>query len=178
MVCELKFTTLVPLALNDEGAKLAFAPAGRPLALKETLPVSPPTNVTVIVLVGLEFTGRETAAGETEMVKFGSAVTVSVIVEVSTVVPLVPVTVTVAAPTVAVLVAVNVSVLPADPVTEAGLNVAVTPAGSPLTVNATALSKPLIADTVTLLAELVPCSTDTLAAETEKPGVVVAGIGG
>lgn len=109
----MKFTTLVPLALNDEGAKLAFAPAGRPLALKETLPVSPPTNVTVIVLVGLEFTGRETAAGETEMVKFGSAVTVSVIVEVSTVVPLVPVTVTVAAPTVAVLVAVNVSVLPA-----------------------------------------------------------------
>lgn len=169
---------LVPLEFSDDGAKLAFAPAGKPLALKETLPVSPPTKVSVTVLVGLEFAGSETAAGETEIVKFGSAVTVRAIVEVSTVEPLVPVTVTVAAPTVAVLVAVKVSVLPADPVTEAGLNTAVTPAGSPLTVNATALSKPLIADTVTLLAELVPCSTETLAAVTEKPGAVLAGIGG
>jgi hypothetical protein len=43
LVCALKFTTLVPLALSDEGAKLALTPDGRLLALRDTLPVRPPT---------------------------------------------------------------------------------------------------------------------------------------
>lgn len=175
---ELKFTTTVPLALSDEGEKLAWTPEGRPLALMETLPVRPPTKVTVRVTVGLVFGGKESVVGDTVMVNSGLAVTVSVMVAVLTVEPLVPVTVTVTAPTVAVLVAVNVSVLPPEPVTEAGEKLAVTPAGRPLTVKATALSKPLNAATVTLLATFVPCMTVIPVAETMKPGDVVVGSGG
>ena len=174
----MKFTTLLPLPLSEEGAKLAFAPAGRPLALRDTLPVRPPTKVRVIVLVGLVPAGNETAAGEAEMVKFGSAVTVRMSVAVSMVEPLVPVTVKDALPTVAVFDATNVRVLPAEPVTEDGLKLAVTPAGRPLTLKATAPSKPLIAETVMLLDALVPCSMLTPLVETLKPGAVVAAIGG
>jgi hypothetical protein len=43
LACEVKFTVTVPLALSDEGEKLAWTPDGRPLALRETLPVRPPT---------------------------------------------------------------------------------------------------------------------------------------
>lgn len=111
------------------------------------------------MLVGLVFGGKLTAAGDTEMVKFGSAVTVRVSVVLSTVEPLVPVTVMVAGPTAAVADAVNVSELPAAPVTEAGLKLAVTPTGRPLTVKATGLSKPPEVDTMILLAALVPCIT-------------------
>jgi hypothetical protein len=178
LVCELKFTTLVPLLFSEEGAKLALTPLGRPLALRDTLPVRPPTKARVIVLVGFVPGGSEIAAGETEIVKLGSAVTVRASVAVSTVEPLVPVTVTVSVPTVAVFDAVKVSVLPADPVTEAGLKAAVTPEGKPLTVSATALSKPFIAETVMLLAADVPCSTVAPDAVTLKPGEVEAGIGG
>ena len=131
-----------------------------------------------MVLVGFVPTGNEIAAGDTERVKFGSAVTVSVMAAVSTVDPLVPVIVTVAAPTVAVAVAVKVSVLPAEPVIEAGLKLAVTPAGRPLTVKATALSKPLIAETMTLLVAVVPCMTVVPEPETVKPAAVVAGTTG
>ena len=178
LVCESKFTTLVPLPLSEEGAKLAFAPAGRPLALRDTLPVRPPTKVRVMVLVGFVPAGNETAAGEAEMVKLGSAVTVRASVAVSVVEPLVPVTVKVASPTVAVFDAMKVRVLPAEPVTEDGLKTAVTPAGRPLTLRATALSKPLIAETVMLLDAVVPCSMLTPVAETLNPGAVVAEIGG
>lgn len=40
---EVKFTVTAPLALSDEGEKLAWTPEGKPLALRETLPVRPPT---------------------------------------------------------------------------------------------------------------------------------------
>jgi len=172
LACEEKLTTLVPLTLREDGAKLALTPAGSPLALKETLPVRPPTKVTLIVLVGFVFGGKETAAGEAEIEKFGSAVIVSVRGALSTVVPLVPDTVTVAAPTVAVLEAVNVSVLPADPDTELGLKLAVTPVGRPLTPKVTAPVKPLIEDTVMLLAAVVPCITVAPEPDMPKPGVV------
>jgi len=115
----------VPLVLTDEGLKLTLTPEGTLLAATATLPVSPPTNPTVMVLVTVEPLATETAAGAARNVKLGSAVTVSVSVAVSVVEPLVPVTVTVAAPTVAVSVAVSVSVLPDEPVTEDGLKRAV-----------------------------------------------------
>ena len=90
----LKFATMVPPgAFTEEGAKLACMPEGRPVALTDTLPVSPPTKVTVIVSVGFVPTGTETAVGEAVMVKFGAATTVRLSVAVSVVVPLVPVTV-------------------------------------------------------------------------------------
>src|SRR5271154_608817 len=132
----------------------------------------------VIVLVGLDPGGNEIAVGDTEIVKFGAAVTVRVNVALSVVEPLVPVTVTVAVPTVAVAEAVKVSVLPVEPVTVAGLKLAVTPAGRPLALKATALLKPLIAETVTLLVAVVPCMTVVPEAETLKPGLVEAGTAG
>jgi|SRR5215469_7059288 len=132
----------------------------------------------LIVLDTLVPGGTVTAVGEAETVKFGSAVTVSVIVVEAVVEPLVPVMVTVAAPTVAVFEAVKVRVLPADPLTEAGLNEAVTPEGRPLRLRATVPLKPLMALTVTLVDALVPCSTVTPEDEMENPGPVVAGTGG
>src|ERR1700685_161596 len=178
LVCALKFTTLVPLALSEEGAKLALTPEGRPLALSETLPVRPPTKVTVIVLVGFDPGGKLIAAGDTEIVKFGSAVTMRLRVVLPVVEPLVPVTVTVAVPTVAVADAVKVSVLPDDPVTEVGLKAAVTPTGRPVAVRATVPVKPLKGVTVTLLVAVGPCITVVPVAEMLKPGVVVLGIAG
>ena len=178
LVCEKKFTVAVPLEFSDDGAKLAETPEGKPLALSDTLPVNPPTKVTVIVAVGFVFGGTESDVGEIEMVKFGSAVTVKVSVAVSVVDPLVPVIVTVAAPTVAVFEAVKVSVLPAEPVTDVGLNEAVTPDGNPLMLRATVPEKPLIAVTVTPSVVEVPCSTEAPLAEMLKPGVVVVAIGG
>lgn len=175
LACEKKFTVTVPLVFNDDGEKLACTPVGKPLALSETLPVKPPTKVTVIVAVGLVFGGTESAVGETEIVKFGSAVTFKVSVVVSVVEPLVPVIVTVAAPTVAVFDAVKVRVLPADPVTDDGLNDAVTPEGNPLMDRATVPLKPLMAETVTLSAAEVPCSTDAPLDAMVKPGAVVDG---
>jgi hypothetical protein len=175
----LKLTTMVPPgALTEEGAKFALTPLGRPVALKDTLPVSPPTKVTVMVSVGFVFGARVMAVGESEIVKSGLATTVKVIVVVATVAPLVPVMVTVAGPTVAVPDAVKVSVLPVDPVTEAGLKLAVTPVGRPLAVKVTAPVKPLNVETVTLLDALAPCRTDTLVAATEKPGLGLDEIGG
>ena len=128
--------------------------------------------------MGLDPGGNEIAVGDTEIVKFGAAVTVRVNVALSVVEPLVPVTVTVAVPTVAVAEAVKVSVLPVEPVTVAGLKLAVTPAGRPLALKATALLKPLIAETVTLLVAVVPCMTVVPEAETLKPGLVEAGTAG
>ena len=182
LVCDVKFTVAVPLAFSEDGLKLAVTPEGRFVALNETLPVNPPTKVTVMVAVGLVLGGRLSEVGETEIVKFGSAVTVKVRFAVSVMAedpePETPVIVTVAAPTVAVFVATSVSVLPAEPVTEAGLKVAVTPEGRPLMVRATALSKPFTAVTVTPSVTVVPCSMLTAAAEMLKPGAVVVAIGG
>ena len=110
--------------------------------------------------------------------KFGSAVTFRVKVVLDVIAPLEPVIVTVAAPTVAVFDATKVRVEPAEPLTVAGLKVAVTPAGRPVAVKATALAKPLIAETVMLLAAVDPCITLTPVPEMLKPGAVVAGIGG
>ena len=110
--------------------------------------------------------------------KFGSAVTFRVKVVLDVIAPLEPVIVTVAAPTVAVFDATKVRVEPAEPVMVTGLKVAVTPAGRPVAVKATAPAKPLIAETVMLLAAVDPCNTLTPVPAMLKPGAVVAGIGG
>lgn len=176
LLCALKFATMLPPgAFTELGEKFACSPLGRPVALTDTLPVSPPTKVMVNVSVGFVPIGKETVVEEAVIVKLGAATTVRLSVAVSVVEPLVPVTVSGYVPGTAVAEAVKVSVLPAEPVTEAGLKVAVTPAGNPVTVNATALSKPLIALTETPLVAVVPCSTDAPVAERENPGALVAG---
>jgi hypothetical protein len=164
--------------LSELGEKLALTPAGRLLALSDTLPVSPPTKPIEIEAVPLVAAGTLIAVGEAEIVKFGSAVTFRVKVVLEVIAPLDPVIVTVAAPTVAVFDATKVRVEPAEPVTVTGLKVAVTPAGRPVAVKATAPAKPLIAETVMLVAAVDPCNTLTPVPEMLNPGAVVAGIGG
>jgi len=177
--CTKKATDAVPPGqFTDDGLKFACAPEGRLPALSETLPVSPPTQVMVRVLVPWVPGATVRAAGEAETEKLGSAVTFKVKVVDSVVDPLVPVTVTVAAPTVAVFDAVKVRVLPEEPVTLAGLKLPVTPAGSPLTVKFTAPLKPPSAFTVTLLVPVVPCITVAPVADRLKPGPVVEAIAG
>jgi len=76
--------------------------------------------------------------------------------------------VTFAVPAVAVLEAVNVTVL--VPVVDAGLKLAVTPEGKPLALRATLPVNPPEGVTVTVLLDVPPCATDTLAglADREK----------
>jgi hypothetical protein len=110
-------------------AKAAVTPLGRPDAARVTLPVNPPTSVTVMVSVPLLPSVTDRLVAEGASVKPDEGLTVSVMVVVAVVVPDVPVMVTVEVPVVAVLVAVNVSTL----VLVAGLvaNAAVTPLGRP-----------------------------------------------
>lgn len=177
--CTLKFALMVPPgAFTELGAKLICMPLGAPVALIDTLPVSPPSKVMVKESVGFVPTGKLTVAEEAVIENWGEKATIRLRLAVSTVEPLVPVTVRGYVPGTAVAAAVKLSVLPAEPVTEAGLKVAVTPAGTPVTANVTGLSKPLIALTETPLVAVVPCSTVTPVAEMENPGAVVAGIGG
>lgn len=82
-----------PGAFTEEGEKLACKPAGRPVALTDTLPVSPPTKVTVNVSVGFVPIGKLTVGEEAVMEKFGAGTTVSSNGAVSMVEPLVPITV-------------------------------------------------------------------------------------
>jgi hypothetical protein len=164
---------LVPVV--EAGLNTAVTPAGNPEAVKATLPVKPPLDATVMVLLVVDPRVIEAAAGLAEMVKFGvaGAATVSGIEVVCERVPLVPVTVTVVAPTVAVLEAVRVSVL--VPVVEAGLNTAVTPAGNPDAVKATLLVKPPLGATVIVLLVVDPWVTDAVAGLAEMVKFGVAG---
>jgi hypothetical protein len=94
LVCALKFATMEPPgAFTEEGAKLACMPEGRPLALTDTLPVSPPKKAIVNVSVGFVPTGKETVEEEAVIVNVGAETTVRLSVVVSVVEPLVPVTV-------------------------------------------------------------------------------------
>lgn len=61
--CALKFITILPLPLTDEGLKLAITPAGSPVAVMETAPVKPNNEATETVAVGFEPGVMVTAAG-------------------------------------------------------------------------------------------------------------------
>src|SRR5580692_5601590 len=92
---------------------VAVTPLGRPEAASVTLPVNPPTSVTVIVSVALLPCASNRLVGEADNVKPAVTLgfTVREIVVLAVVLPDVPVIVTVAAPVVAALVAVSVSTL-------------------------------------------------------------------
>lgn len=156
----------VLVVVVDAGLNAAVTPAGSPLALKATLPVNPPEDVTVIVLVPVA--PCVTVAVVPAKVKLGvcTAVTLKRMVVVWVSVPLTPVTVIVEVPMVAVLDAVKVSAL--VPVVDAGLNAAVTPAGSPLALRATLPANPPEGATVIVLAPVPPCATETLAGAADK----------
>jgi len=80
LVWALKFTTIVPLPLTDDGLKLAFTPAGKPLAEMDMLPVKPNSDATLTVAVGFD-PGVSVTAGVTAVTeKSGRPMTVRVIV--------------------------------------------------------------------------------------------------
>jgi hypothetical protein len=147
-----KVRVLVPVV--EVGLKVAVTPAGKPLALRATLPVNPPIDVTVTVLLPLPPCATDTLVGLADKEKSAGALTVRMRVAVCVSEPLVPVMVTVACPVAAVAEAVNVSVL--VPVVEVGLKLAVTPLGRPLALRATLPVKPLPGVTVTVLVAVPP----------------------
>src|SRR5260370_4168063 len=173
-----KFTTMVPLPLTDDGLKLALTPVGRPLAERDTLPLKPKSEATVMLLVGFMPAAMLMLAGEADTEKSGLPTTVRLNVVVLVIVPLVPVTVIIAgvAGTVALVAAVNVSVLVPEPLArEAGLKAAVTPAGKPLMLRATAPLKLFTGRTVMDVVAVAPCTTLVPFPKTVKLGVVSEG---
>lgn len=86
-----KVSVLVPVV--EAGANKAVTPAGKPDAVRETLPVNPPVSVTPTVTVPDPHCGMVMDAGETLSVYPVEGVTVTGIVMVFTIVPDVPVTV-------------------------------------------------------------------------------------
>lgn len=94
LLCTLKFATMVPPgAFTELGAKLICMPFGAPVALTDTLPVSPPKKAMVNESVGFVPTGKLTVAEEAVIVNVGLETTVRLSDAVSVVPPLVPVTV-------------------------------------------------------------------------------------
>jgi hypothetical protein len=89
---------------------VTVTPLGNPIAARVTLPVNPPTSVTVTESVAVLPCVTDRAVGEAASVK-PDALTVRLMVMVAVSVPEVPVMVTVAVPAVAVALAVNVSTL-------------------------------------------------------------------
>lgn len=139
----------------------AVTPLGNPDAARVTLPVNPPTSVTVIVSVALLLCATESDVGDAESVKLGFVfvVTVNAIVVVAVNVPDVPVIVTVDEPVAAVLLAVNVSTL--VPVVGFVPNAAVTPLGNPDAARVTLPVNPPISVTVIVSVALLPCATES-----------------
>jgi hypothetical protein len=154
---------VVLAGLND-----AVTPLGNPLAERLTAPAKPLLGDTVIVLLPVApcLMLKLLATADSAKSAAAAAVTVSVTVAVCVRLPETPLTVTVATPTAALLEAVSVSVL--DPVVLAGLNDAVTPLGRPFAERLTALLKPLMGITVTVLLPPAPCTTLRLLGEADS----------
>jgi hypothetical protein len=160
---DVSVSTLLPvvgLVLNA-----AVTPLGNPDTASATLPVNPPTSVTVIVSVALlpGVTDRVDAEGLSVKLPIPTVLTVSatVVDEVSE--PEVPVMATVDVPAFAVLLAVSVS----TPVPVVGLvpNAAVTPVGNPDAARVTLPAKGLTSVTVMVSVALPPWVTAKVAAE-------------
>lgn len=153
--------TLVPVVGLVPNA--AVTPLGKPDAARVTLPVKPPTSVTVMVSVALLPRVTDRVVAEGASVKLAAGLTVSAMDVVAVKVPDVPVMVTVAAPVVAVLLAVRVSTL--LPVVGLVPNAAVTPLGSPDAARITLPVKGLTSVTVIVSVPLLPRVTERADAE-------------
>lgn len=145
-------STCVPATVPT--VKLAVTPAGRPFAARATVPLNPPSDVTVIVLVALLAWAMVSVAGAATSVKLGGTLTVSAMIIELVKVPAVPVTVTGTAPPAdAAALALRVSVVEAV----AGFveNDAVTPLGKPVAARLTPPAKPfapvIVIESVTLV---------------------------
>jgi hypothetical protein len=157
----------------------AVTPLGRPDAASVTLPVNPPTSVTLIVLVPLLPCVMVSDDGDAPSMKPGFVLTftASAIVVAALSEPEVPVTVTVNAPVVAVLLAISVSTLLL--VVGFAPNEAVTPLGKPDAASVTLPVNPPTSVTLIVLVPLLPCvmvseDGDTASVKPEDPGMVTA----
>lgn len=163
--------TLVPVA--GFVPKEAVTPLGNPEAAKVTLPVNPPTSVTVIVSVALLPCVTDNEAGDAASVKpgFVFVLTVNAIVVDPARVPDVPLMVTVEVPSVAALLADSVSTL--LPVVGFVPNEAVTPLGKPAAARVTLPVNPPTSVTMIVSVALLPCTTDNDVGEAAsvKPGL-------
>ena len=146
-------------------------PLGNPIAARVTLPVNPPTSVTVTVSVAVLPCVTDRAVGEAASVK-PDALTVRLMVVVAVVEPEVPVMVTVDVPTGAVELAVNVSTL--LPVVGLVPYATVTPLGNPVAARVTLPVNPPTSVTVMVSVALLPCATASEEADRDrvKLGVV------
>lgn len=164
----LKVTTLLPVA--GLVANAAVTPLGRPDAASVTLPVNPPTSVTVMVSVAVMPWVIERLAGDAARVKPGVdfVVTVRPMEADAVRLPEVPVTATVAAPTVAVLLAVSVSTQLPLPVMGVLQPETVTPLIEVGKVMVTVPVNPPWSVTVMVSVALPPCAIDRVAGEAES----------
>jgi spore maturation protein SpmA len=157
------------------GLNNAVTPLGRTDVARLTLPVNPPTSVTVMVLAPpAPPAAIVTLLGAADSVKPGVELTVRATVVVAVSVPEVPVIVTVVGPPVAAEpLAVSVSVL--VPAVGFGLNNAVTPLGRTDVARVTLPVNPPTSVTVMVLAPPAPPGVIVIlpdAAESVKLGVV------
>ncbi len=132
------------------GLKLALAPVGKPVALKDTVPLKPLSGLTVMVLLALPPGLTVAEVGFATNVKSAGAVTTRLTVVVCVRPPLVPVMVSVYVPGGVVQLAVALSVDVPEPLTEAGLKLVVIPEGELLALSATVPLKPLSAPIATV----------------------------
>jgi hypothetical protein len=139
----------------------AVTPAGRPDAVRVTLPVKPLFGVTVTILVALAPFVTLTAAGAAEIENNAGGTMVKAMAAVAVRLPDVPVTVTAAAPAVALALARKVKELVVA--VTAGLNDADTPLGSPVTTRFTVPLKPRAEMTAILELAAPPCARFTAA---------------
>jgi hypothetical protein len=149
------FRVEVPVGVTVDGVKEPVAPAGKPVMLKDTAVLKPPTEVTVTVQVVDRPWLTVLLVGEADTVKSGEVgaaaeVIVNVAVVEWVVAPAVPVIVSVLVPAGVWLVVVIVRVEVPVGVTVEGLNVPVAPVGNPVTVKATPVLKPPTEPTVTV----------------------------
>jgi hypothetical protein len=159
-----KASVLVPEVLA--GVNEAFTPLGNPDAVRLTLPVKPFWGVIVIMLVPLDPCVRLTVFGDADSAKFGTALTVRVIVVEPVRLPEVPVIVTLVVPAVAALLAESVSVLVVEALP--GVKDAVTPVGSPEADMTTVPLNPPRGTMLMVLVPLVPCTSVMLFGEAER----------
>src|SRR5579859_2339834 len=131
------------------GLKLAVAPAGTPVTLKDTVPLKP-FRAAIDRVKLAHWPGLIGCGGVIENVKSGAAFTVSVAMALWLRLPLIPVIVSVEFPTGVPEVVCTVSVEEPAPAIGFGLKVAVAPTGNPLTVRLTLPLKPLTAVVVTV----------------------------
>ena len=137
------------------GLNEAVTPAGKPVAVKATVPLNPVCGATVMVAVPVPPTPTVKLVTEELSLKPGIAATVKAMAVCAERAPDVPVMVRVAGPTTAEAAAESFSEVP--------VNAAVTPVGNPLMVSTGVPVKPLSAVTVIVLVPDEPCVTLKLA---------------